>query len=68
MPTLTNSEKVKRYDALQAAIHMTLNLYRERRRVAMKHCNGNRGDIISAYEYGVEQTLKSVIEDLERWV
>ena len=65
---LTNSEKVKRYDALQSAINITIACYSERVKNSEKLQKQVKSDILSAYHLAEAETLKAVIEDLERWV
>ena len=68
---LSNEEKARRFDALQAALKATRDRYTERekesRRIFEKTPNSHRNEI-TAFEYGKAEAYKAVIEDLERWI
>ena len=66
---MTTKEKAKLYDALQVAIKMTIDSYRNRKEKSQHiyEVNGDR-DIIGAFEYGCMKTYEAVLEDMERWI
>lgn len=67
---MTNSEKAKRYDALQAAIKQTDNNYRSRKVDAHNRINLNAEggyDPISAYNKGLVDAYREIINQLIDW-
>jgi hypothetical protein len=67
---MTNSEKAKRYDALQAAIKHADNNYRRRKVDAHNRINLNTEggyDVISAYNKGLVDAYREIINQLIDW-
>ena len=65
MIKLTNAEKAARYDALQAAIKFTIEIYRKR---VEDNCKESKiAGMLGAYHKGLADGFKLALEDLERW-
>lgn len=67
---MTNSEKAKRYDALQAAIKQTNKNYKSRKVDAHNRINltAEGGyDPISAYNKGLADAYREIINQLIDW-
>ena len=65
MIKLTKEEKAERYDALQAAIKFTIEIYRKR--VEDNYKEAKTAGMLGAYNEGLADGFKFALEDLERW-
>lgn len=66
---MTNHEKAERYDALMAAIKVTLEGYRRRQRTHdRQYQEAQVLGIIGAYSKGLSDAYCHIIADLERWL
>ena len=66
MAILTTKEKANRYDALQAAIEDTIEIYRRRQHDAKKDYKD--ASIIGAYTKGLADAYEATIQTLERFI
>ena len=66
---LTQKEKADRFDALQAAFTATYKRWKERQEESRKiYDEAFETSIIGAYNKGLSDAYKAVIDDLERWI
>ena len=68
MINLTAEEKAARYDALQAAIKYTIEVYKRRRTEALKNYQAYGALDIGAYSLGTADAFGQAVEAMERWV
>lgn len=71
MIRLTQKEKADRFDALQAAINLTIANYAARKRTeeqAAARFNAVENNSLYALHMGEASVYGAVIEDLKRWV
>lgn len=64
---MTTKEKASRYDALQAAIEMTIKLYEEeisKAPTANEVCN----NLIKACEFGRASAYAGTVKTMKRWI
>lgn len=66
MAILTTKEKADRYDALQAAIENTIEIYRRRQHDAKKKYKD--ASIIEAYNKGLADAYEATIQTLKRFM
>lgn len=66
---LTKEEKADRFDALQAAICLTLKIYLTRRTECLRNYEAYGADtgILGAYNKGMADAYGQMAEMLERW-
>lgn len=64
---MTMREKASRYDALQVAIRMAVQTYKETIR-GYPSADIVGGNIILASQYGEKIAYQNVIRDMERWL
>ena len=64
---MTTSEKAKRYDALQAAIRITLEQWEEAAKRCMDDYNTRAESQIGAFSYGKAEGLRQAVLTVERW-
>ena len=65
---MTTKEKAERYDALQVAIKLTLEVYRRRAKEhERQYYEAQAFGVIGAYSKGLSDAFYSVSRDLERW-
>ena len=63
MKAMTDKEKAKRYDSLQVAIRVYLDIYQKR----LKEPIQERG-ILKAWEQGNRAAIEEFVEALGRWL
>ena len=63
MKSMTDKEKAKRYDSLQVAIRVYLDIYQKR----LKEPIPER-DILKAWEQGNRAAIEEFVEALGRWL
>ena len=63
MKAMTDKEKAKRYDSLQVAIRVYLDIYQKR----LKEPIPERG-ILKAWEQGNRAAIEEFVEALGRWL
>lgn len=68
MVVLTNREKASRYDALQAAIRHTVEMYKKRlKNTEKQYKEAVEVGVLGAYSKGLADAYASIVGDLERW-
>ena len=65
---MTIQEKAKRYDALQAAIQETMEMYATRMNNADDRINTAKNEYVIGFNGGMRTTYEIVIQTMERWI